>query len=408
MHRLSQLLPWWRFPADRKAGCSRRLRARRSGNRRSRRRARAARSRGASASAAARGSRTMRRAAHGPGRTRAPASTSRAARSTGRREARPGLQGAGGPLVHVAPAEAAARRRVRGDLPFDFGGEPAAGPARPGIGLPPAHVHGALVARRAHGRPKCCCSTEPPVPWRPRRSARRGAARAALRPAARQPLPALAAARAPSGRSRRRRRTRRTGSRSRAARRSRTPGTSTRAQAALLREGEARRRPGPSSHGVAGTSSGSRVTARRRQLDAQRQAERLRHHHQLLAAQVFMEQREPVEVEAGVGLGRMLQQFERALQRVEQVGLGLGRSGRSGDQRGRAARPAPGSTRRRPRARSRPGAWAAPGTRRRRRAACCARSTIRRTSRCGRPARPAAPRPSTCGTASAAVPSACS
>jgi TRAP-type mannitol/chloroaromatic compound transport system permease small subunit len=58
-------------------------------------------------------------------------------------------------------------------------------------------------------------------------------------------------------------------------------------------------------------------------LDDQRQAERLGHHHQLLAAQVFMEQREPVEVETGIGLDRVFEQLERAFERVEQVGLGL-------------------------------------------------------------------------------------
>ncbi|MNU52485.1 hypothetical protein D3C71_414960 [compost metagenome] len=60
-----------------------------------------------------------------------------------------------------------------------------------------------------------------------------------------------------------------------------------------------------------------------RLLDVQRQAQRLRQHHELFAAQVFMEEREPVEVQAGIGLGGVLEQLERALEGFEQVGLGL-------------------------------------------------------------------------------------
>ena len=44
-----------------------------------------------------------------------------------------------------------ARRRVRRHFPFDLGRQAAPGPAAPGIGLPPAHVHRRLVAEHPHG-----------------------------------------------------------------------------------------------------------------------------------------------------------------------------------------------------------------------------------------------------------------
>src|SRR5688572_714577 len=66
-------------------------------------------------------------------------------------KAGPGAQGAGSPLLHLAPAKAAPGCAVGSDLPFSLGRQATAGPARPGLRLPPAHMHGALLAGRAQG-----------------------------------------------------------------------------------------------------------------------------------------------------------------------------------------------------------------------------------------------------------------
>ena len=55
------------------------------------------------------------------------------------------------PFPDVTPAKTPARRSVRRHFPLDLGWQAAPGPAAPGIGLPPDHVHHRLVAEHPHG-----------------------------------------------------------------------------------------------------------------------------------------------------------------------------------------------------------------------------------------------------------------
>ena len=64
-------------------------------------------------------------------------------------EAGPRLEGVCRPFVHITPAKALACGTDGGALPFHLAGQTPAGPAAPGIGLPPAHMHGRLGAHHA-------------------------------------------------------------------------------------------------------------------------------------------------------------------------------------------------------------------------------------------------------------------
>ena len=270
------------------------LRARRCENRRSRRRAPAARSRGTWDASSANAPRKTRRAAPGPGRTAACAS-----RSVARLQPSGSKPGQGRSVLAVHSRTSPQRKprragRVRGHLPFHLGRQAAAGPARPGIGLPPAQVHRALAA--GHARRLAEQRLHAPRRWpTPICSTWRGPRRPSARPrAAARPSPA--AARARGGRSRRRRRTPRTGAQFTGWASISNSGTST--SCAHFSTSNAKP-PGvqPSSQRPAGTSSGSRGCAPARQRQLERHAQRLRHRHQLLAAQVLVEQRHAEEVQ---------------------------------------------------------------------------------------------------------------
>ena len=69
-------------------------------------------------------------------------------------EVRVGPERGARPLPHITPAKAAPRRRVGGDFPLDLKRQAPPGPAAPGVGLKPGHVHGGLVALHAHGLAK--------------------------------------------------------------------------------------------------------------------------------------------------------------------------------------------------------------------------------------------------------------
>jgi hypothetical protein len=72
----------------------------------------------------------------------------------------------------------------------------------------------------------------------------------------------------------------------------------------------------PSTQRVAGTSSGSRACVPEGKLHLQRQCQRLCHGHELLAPQVFMEQRQPVEVQRVVLIAGVLSSSSRVLSSV--------------------------------------------------------------------------------------------
>ena len=253
---MSRLLAWWKYrgekkPKTRAAEGAARAQARRSGSRRRCRRARAGSSCGTWATSCAGAWPTRHRAAPCGCRTRARVVTVGIGLEAGVAE------GGAGPLPDIAP-ETAVCGLVGGHLPFHLGGQAPAGPAAPGIGLPPAQV------RRATSRPRArCCRTSaatPPCPpaRRPICSTCRGARRPSS-PWACCSHSQPAGSQARGGRSRRRRRTRRTASSSRAGHRSRIRARPPRAPGARCR-GVALPAFKPRRQRVAGSHSGSRTS----------------------------------------------------------------------------------------------------------------------------------------------------
>ena len=143
----------------------------------------------------------------------------------------------------------------------------------------------------------------------------------------------------------------------------------------------------PSVQRAAGTSSGSRGCAPAGSASAERHAQRLRQHDQLLAAQVLVEQRHAEEIQRRHRSSGVFSSSSSVLSSV--------RAGRPGSAAGRAgpaasaarAAPAAGRTRRRPAARSRPAAWRRDGQRGAQRALRIAADPVfGEPGRCGRPA----------------------
>ena len=110
--------------------------------------------------------RRERGAAQHPRAGRSPARGSKSPPSLHGSAAKPGqgLQRAGRPFLHLAPAEAPARGGVRPRSPIRLRWQAPAGPACPGIGFPPAEVHGAWLRRACMRVPKRAAARRRPAP----------------------------------------------------------------------------------------------------------------------------------------------------------------------------------------------------------------------------------------------------